>query len=228
MEHFKFQEDVVKTQWDKRYKEEHPYKEAQPKECVLEFFEKYGNEPRGGKVLDLGCGNGRNLRYIVESGFETYGIDISEKGLGQLKETLKQKNLSADIKKGSFYNLPYKDKIFDRVISINVFQHNDWKGAEKSFAEASRVLKNNGLFLLSVRSLSRELPEDRKDIPDKGVTFIPKEGTKAGIMLHHYSKEEIEELAAKNSLEILDIKEKIREKKDGRRGHWVVVFRKNP
>ncbi len=228
MEHFKSQEKAAKTQWNKRYKEEHPYKEAPPKEYVLDFFEKYGKEFEGEKVLELGCGNGRNLRHIAKSGFETYGIDISEQGLDQLKETFKQENLSADIQKGSFYNLPYQDKAFDCVVSINVFQHNDWKGAEKSFVEASRVLKDNGLFLLSVRSLSRVLPEDRKDISDRGVTFIPKEGTKAGIMLHHYSKEEIEELAARNSLEILDIQEKIREKEDGSHGRWIAVFRKNP
>lgn len=226
MERFKSQEETVKTQWDRRYQEEHPYKDAQPRECILDFFEKYGNKFEDGKVLDLGCGNGRNLRYIAKLGFETHGIDISEKGLDQLKETLKQENISADVQRGSFYKLPYRDKIFDCVVSINVFQHNNWEGAEKSFAEASRVLKNDGLFLLSARSLSRELPEDRKDIIDRGVTFIPKEGTKAGIMLHHYSREEIEELAAKNSLEILGIEEKIKQKKDGRRGHWIVVFRK--
>lgn len=220
------QEEIVKTQWDKRYKEEQPYKESPSVPSVKGFFEKYGEEFKGGKVLDLGCGNGRNLRHIAKLGFETHGIDISKEGLKQLKESLEKESLSADIKQGSFYNLSYNDKIFDCIVSINALQHNDWKGAEKSFAEAARVLKNKGLFLLQVRSTNRELPKDRKDIFDRGITFIPETGTKAGIFLHNYSREEIEELALRNSLEILDIEEQIKEKEEERRGHWTVVFRK--
>jgi len=230
--HFKFQEEVVSKQWDRRYKEERPYREEPAVDPIPEFFEKYKEELRGGKVLDLGCGNGRNLRHIAKQGFETYGIDISEEALAQLRETLEQEKLSANIRKGSFYNLPYENGTFDCVVSMSVLQHNDWKGAQRSFREISRVLKDGGLFLLRVRSTSRSLPEKRKDLNDRGITYIPKEGAKAGIMLHNYSKEEIEELASNNSLEIIDIKEAMKEgKKEGtnepeRKGHWIVAFRK--
>jgi ubiquinone/menaquinone biosynthesis C-methylase UbiE len=231
-EHLRFQEEAVKAQWDKRYREERRYREEPAVDPVPEFFEKYKEELKGGKILDLGCGNGRNLRYIARQGFEIYGIDISEEALVQLRETLEQEKLSANIQRGSFYNLPYENKTFDCVISISVLQHNDWKGAKKAFSEISRVLKDGGLFLLRVRSTNRSLPEKRRDIRDHGITYIPATGRKAGIMLHNYSREEIEELAYDNSLEIIDIKEGMKEgKKEGtnekeKKGHWIVVFRK--
>lgn len=226
----KTQEQIAKFQWNERYAKERPNLEADLLTPVKDFFKKYSAELEGEKILDLGCGNGRNLCHIAKLGFDTYGIDISEEALIQLRERLEQKELLADVKQGSFYNIPYQDKTFGCVISMNALQQNNWKGIERSFSEVNRVLKSNGLFLLSVRSASRELPKDRKDVPDKGVTFISKEETLSEIMFHHYSKEEIGELALKNSLETLEIKEEFTEKSNGERNekqiNWIVTFRK--
>lgn len=224
------QEAAAKRQWNERYKSENPNPEAKPLTPVVAFFEQYAQEIAGEKVLDLGCGNGRNLCHIAELGFKTAGIDISEEALTQLGEKLQQRNLSAETTQGSFYELPYENNSFGCVVSMNALQQNDEAGVEQSFSEVSRVLKNNGLMLLSVRSNSRELPADRVDIPGKGITFISKEETLSEIMFHHYSREEIEELALKNSLEILEIKEEFTEKANGERNekqiNWTVVFRK--
>ncbi|MDI6778511.1 MAG: class I SAM-dependent methyltransferase [Patescibacteria group bacterium] len=221
----RLQERAAKARWDARY-ENDPPDQDEPRACVPEFFEKHKKELKGGKIFDLGCGSGRNLLYAAKLGFEMYGLDISQVALSQLKNKLKEENLSADVRKGSVYNLPYKDTVFNCVMSINSLQHNDWKGAEKSFAEAGRILKDGGLFLLSVRSASRDLPEDRTDVPDKGVTFVLSRGFNAGIMLHHYTREEIEELASKNSLKILDIREDTEYKEGERQVNWIVTFRK--
>ncbi len=224
------QEAAAKRQWNERYRSEHPNPEAKPLTPVVAFFEQYAQEIERGKVLDLGCGNGRNLCHIAKLGFETAGIDISQEALTQLGEKLQQRNLSAEITQGSFYELPYENNSFGCVVSMNALQQNDEAGVEQSFSEAIRVLKNNGLFLLSVRSDSRELPVDRVDIPGKGITFISKDETLSEIMFHHYSREEIEELALKNSLEILEIKEELTEKANGERNekqiNWIVIFRK--
>lgn len=229
---FRNQETVARSQWDKRYGEEQPYREKPATEIVNRFFKEHGDELQGEKILEIGCGNGRNLRHLAEQGYDTYGLEISEEAVKQIQEDFKKEGLAAEVQRGSFYNTPYKDERFGCVMSINVFQHNDWEGAERAFQEASRVLKNNGLLLLSVRSTSRDVPENREDVPDKGITFIPKQGTKEGIKLHHFSEEEIRELAQKNSLEVVEIQDVIRERQqptsDGTitKGNWQVVFKK--
>jgi ubiquinone/menaquinone biosynthesis C-methylase UbiE len=242
----KKQERAARDKWDERYLEKESYVTEGPVPAVEEFFKKYEKELKGGKVLDIGSGPGRNLTYIARQGFDTYGIDNSEASLKLLKERLKKEGLAAHFAQASFYDLPFEDNKFRAAISNNVFQHNDWEGAEKSFSEAARVLEPGGLFMVSIRSTSRALPEMRTDVPDKGVTFIPKEGSKAGIMLHHYSLEEVEELAEKSGLEILEKREVIKMKKKGKegeeaeigegeevpeeekeqRGHWVLTLRK--
>lgn len=227
---FQSQEDAAGKQWNIRYLEK-PYLEQEGTEEVRGFVEKYGGEFKNGKTLDIGCGNGRNLRYLLKQGFDVSGMDLSETALGQLEDKLEEEGISTPLTRGSFYNLPYKDESFKAAISNNVFQHNDYEGARRSFSEAARVLKYSGLFFVSIRSTSRELPKEREDIPDRGITFIPKEGSKASIKIHHYSKEELVDLAKENGMEILEMREVIREKdesdpKSERKGHWIVVLRK--
>ena len=181
----------------------------------------------------MGCGNGRNLKHLARQGYDVAGIDLSETALGQLRGDLRREKLTAEIQHGSFYQIPYEDETFGGAMAVNTLQHNDWDGANKSFSEMSRVLKEGAPLLVRVRSASRSLPERRIDIQDHGITFVPQEGTKAGIKLHHYTREEIEELAQKNDLEIVDMQEDKQEPKKGAasqetKAQWVVTFRRLP
>jgi len=181
---FKNQENAVIKIWDKRYSETETYRKQKVKDgSVFDFFEKYNDEVKAGPSLDLGCGNGRHLRHMARMGLDTYGIDISSESLKQLKEDFKEEDLMANIQQSSFYNLPYKDEKFNSIVSHNSLQHNDWDGAKKSFAEVGRVLKDSGLFSLTVISTNCDRPQQVNDISSKeeGTTFIPYEGRKAGI-----------------------------------------------
>lgn len=44
----------------------------------VEEFEKFKNYIPGKKVLDIGCGAGRDAAIFVENGFDYTGIDASE------------------------------------------------------------------------------------------------------------------------------------------------------
>lgn len=225
------QEAKAKDRWEELYNKKQPYREKPAVKLVTRFFEEYGEELQDGKILDLGCGNGRNLRYVVKQGYDVEGIEISEEAIRQLHEDFRKENLTAKIRQGSFYDLPYEDGQFDCVMCINVFQYNDWRGAEKAFQEAGRILKDNGLFLLSIRSTSRDLPKDRIDVPDKGITVMSKQGAKKDIKFHYFSEEEIRELADKNFLEVMEIKDVVGRQKnaeegDIQTGNFHVVLRK--
>lgn len=228
----KSQEEISEKQWNDRYQKERVYFGDPPMPLVVDFVKNNWEKIKDGPFLDLGCGNGRNLLHLAREGLDAYGMDLSKESVDQLQKQLESNQLQANIQQASFYNLPYQDGSFSGGICINVLQHNNWEGAEKSFAELSRVLADEAPFLLTVRSTKRAKPEDREDLDDRGITFIPKSTTKAGIMIHHYSEEEIKELAEKNSLEIVDIQEKVRDKKaktdddTGRRGHWIVTFKR--
>ena len=216
--------------WNERYSDEESYRGQEPLPGVSYFFENYSNEFPNQKVLDLGCGNGRNLRYIAKEGLDAYGMDISDTALKQLKNDFENEGLETHLAQGSFYAIPFQQDSFGSLICINVLQHNDWAGAERSFAEMSRVMHEGGYALVTVRSVQHDIPERSTILDDTGVTFIPSEGSKEGIKIHHYSQEEIERLAKENNFAVLEMKERVGEKQtDGnnvRQGHWLIILKK--
>ncbi|HET9412629.1 MAG TPA: methyltransferase domain-containing protein [Pseudolabrys sp.] len=79
----------------------------------------YGIRP-GMRILDVGAGKGFLLHDFLEAvpGVEVHGIDISRYGIEHSMESVKER-----IVEGSAVKLPFNDKYFDLVISINTL-HN--------------------------------------------------------------------------------------------------------
>jgi SAM-dependent methyltransferase len=94
--------------------------------------------PRGGRTLDLGCGDGRVTRDLVERGYRVIGIDASP--------TLVR--LASDADARSWYlradaaALPFSDESFDLVVAYNSLMDVDDMYA--SVREAARVLRPGG------------------------------------------------------------------------------------
>jgi ubiquinone/menaquinone biosynthesis C-methylase UbiE len=79
----------------------------------------YGIKP-GMRILDVGAGKGFLLHDLTEAvpGVEVHGLDVSSYGIQHAMESVKDK-----IVEGTAAKLPYPDKHFDLVISINTL-HN--------------------------------------------------------------------------------------------------------
>ena len=55
---------------------------GKPSRDVVDLADKL---PPGGRVLDLGCGDGRNALFLAERGFDTTAVDISRAGIDKLQ-----------------------------------------------------------------------------------------------------------------------------------------------
>lgn len=225
----KGQEKQIIENWNKSY-ETGKYTNSPMTSNVEKFYEDYLKNSEIKTIGFIGCGNGRNLIPLTKKGFATFGIDLSDIALKQLKEKIALENLNTEIQRSSFYNLPWGNKSLDCVIANNSLQHNDWRGAEKAFKEISRCLKKSGIAFVSVRSSKRNLPEQKIMINDNGITFIPTNtlNQKFGIKIHHYTLEELEKLAVLSGLQIISAKEIKKPPKNNneKRWHWSVVFQK--
>ena len=103
-----------------------------------------------GKILDIGCGNCRNLLPFAEHNFECYGIDFSEEMLKHAKEFVKNHKIKADLKQAGAEKLPFKENSFDYAISIAVLHHLNKKQQLQALQEMKRVLKNRGKAIITV------------------------------------------------------------------------------
>lgn len=116
--------------------------------CVSRFLSKI-NE--GSTILDIGCGNGKNIIAHPELKFK--GIDISE----QLVKICQNKGL--DVIEASMTSIPFNDNYFDGFITVASYHHlsND-KDRMKALNEMYRILKTGGFGLIVVWAM--EQPED--------------------------------------------------------------------
>lgn len=110
---------------------------------VIPTFQKHYNLQSTSKVLDVGCAKGfmlYDLRQLIPE-IQVAGIDISPYAIEHTIDSLKSFVKVADAR-----HLPYKDKSFDLVISINTI-HNLEKGdLAKALREIERVSKGKSFI----------------------------------------------------------------------------------
>jgi ubiquinone/menaquinone biosynthesis C-methylase UbiE len=107
----------------------------------------------GDKVLDLGCGNGRNLIYFKEKIVDYYGVDYSSRLIKIAKEKYPEENFRV----GNALNLSFANNFFDKVYSIAVLHQIPSKSFRLKFLkEVKRVLRPKGLVVLTVWNLYRK------------------------------------------------------------------------
>lgn len=104
----------------------------------------------GDRVLDLGCGAGRFYEFFKDKNIKYIGLDNSEKFITIARAKYPQLQFLL----GDGLNLPFSDNYFDKVYSIALLHHiPSQKARLKIIKEAKRVLKPDGLLILTVWNL---------------------------------------------------------------------------
>ena len=133
-------------------------------------------------LLDAGCGEGRNLTYFINAGYEAYGIDRQADALRMLGFIARQLSpgYPADrFQAASVEQLPYPDAHFGTVVCSAVLhfaesEEHFWTMCE----ELNRVLAPGGVIFIrmaSIMGLDLETkPEDngRHWLPDGSIRFL--------------------------------------------------------
>ena len=102
------------------------------------------------RVLDLGCGAGRDLVFLSGQDFETHGIDIDFYALAGARVWLEQEGLFARLAVVDMEALPYPNAFFDAVISMFVINCNLVDGIRRTVAGVHRTLRPGGWFFATV------------------------------------------------------------------------------
>lgn len=106
-------------------------------------------------TLNIGCGDGRNDKYLFEGKTIDVAIDYDKEAIESAKTSgLYKKTILA-----SASNMPFKNRSFNTVISNSTFEH--IKNDIKAISEVSRVLKRKGRFIFTTTTdiLENELKE---------------------------------------------------------------------
>ncbi|MBL7100960.1 MAG: class I SAM-dependent methyltransferase [Nanoarchaeota archaeon] len=103
--------------------------------------------PKKAKVLDAGCGSGRDAQYFKEYGFEVTAIDAAEKMVEEAKKNVK----GVKFKKMDMMKTDFKDKTFEGVWAAASLLNNEKKNIPKILAELKRILNDEGVLYISVK-----------------------------------------------------------------------------
>ncbi|MGI9543060.1 MAG: class I SAM-dependent methyltransferase [Cyclobacteriaceae bacterium] len=105
------------------------------------------------KILDAGCGEGRNLNYFFSHNYSIYGIDRNPAAIRMLHFVLRSAYPDIDIDQfsvGVVESMPYKNEDFDAILCQAVLHFaQDHDHFMAMFSELHRCLKPNGLMLIS-------------------------------------------------------------------------------
>lgn len=114
------------------------YIEGRWEQVARAMAEHYGLRS-GDRVLDVGCGKGFLLYDFtkVVPGLEVHGLDISQYAIDHAKEEIKDR-----LQIGNATSLPFADKSFDLVISINVLHNLHNYELDRALREIERVGKH--------------------------------------------------------------------------------------
>lgn len=151
--HYDIGNDLYRAMLDKRlvytcgyWKNANTLDEAQEAKLRL-TAEKLHLKP-GMRILDIGCGWGSFAKFVAEEyDVEVVGITVSKEQVTLGKEICA--NLPVDIRLLDYRNLPNEyGKIFDRIVSLGMFEHVGISNYDTYFSTVHSVLKDDGLFLL--------------------------------------------------------------------------------
>lgn len=146
----------VTTKYDDFYRQRDP-EFVYPVEFVVRaYLGAYPRLPReerpaaGGRVLDLGCGDGRNMALLANLGMQVYGVEIAPDICVRTTERMRRLGVQVDARVGRNCEIPFDDRFFDHVLACHSCYYVDpgTRFADNA-AEIARIMKPGARWVLS-------------------------------------------------------------------------------
>lgn len=135
------------------------------------------------KILDVGCGEGRNAVYFLQKNYSIFGIDPNELAIQYCRYLAKTIDPQTDIHRfqvGGGEAIPFHAAAFDAVISSAVLHFAEghahfWK----MISEIHRIIKPGGIFWMrmstgfgNILEESQHLGEGKYALPDGSERYV--------------------------------------------------------
>ena len=134
------------------------------------------------KILDAGCGGGRNLVYFLQNDFKCFGVDRNAETVEYVRHLAQR--LAPEIQPENFQTstvekMPFADASFDVVISSAVLHFaDDEPHFNRMLREMWRVLDSSGMLFarlassIGIENKVERIAERRYFLPDGSERFL--------------------------------------------------------
>ncbi len=133
--------DTVAGEYSKEFLGEH-----EKKPMDREMLRRFAGEIRDKKpVWDLGCGPGQTTKYLHDLEIKISGLDLSEKTVAEARKNYPE----ISFRRGNMLDLDFPDSSIAGIVSFYAIVHFTRSQVETAFREIFRVLRQEGIFLLT-------------------------------------------------------------------------------
>lgn len=141
--------------------------------------------PASGRILEVGCGNGKTVASLLEMGYAVTGVDFSEEAIRSCRDRFGE---AAEFECVSADRLPFDDCEFDGVVMFHVLEHLEYHELLMAVSEACRVMKRGGTILVKVFS-SDDMRSEKGERMDASTVVRGN-----GIRYHYFTESELRSL----------------------------------
>lgn len=157
------------------------------------------------RILDAGCGDGRNLNVLLEKGYVATGADFSMSALDMcLKRLLNERRAIVSLVHARLDKLPFPDYLYDGILCVDVLGH--VKNIKEVLLEIYRVLTpGGGIFGTVFTAKDGSLGTGRMLNKSEMMYEVNYPEGQAKFYYRYYKKEEVKNLFSDCGFEVEDI-----------------------
>jgi tellurite methyltransferase len=108
------------------------------------------------RIFDAGCGGGRNLVYLLQAGYEVFGVDADPRAIDSIRRlaaTLAPETNAANFREEAIERMSFPNDFADVVLSSAVLHFARDDAHFHAMLESSwRILRPGGLFFCRLAS----------------------------------------------------------------------------
>ena len=152
--------------WNTLYGEKNYFGEGPTK--LAKLAEKLFKKKHPQKILEIGCGQGRDAIYFSQLGFDVSAFDLSSNAIQSIISVKENMNLNKlNVFEHNVVNsLAFPDEYFDFVYSNLALQFFELEILSKILKNISKVMQKNSSFLLSTKKEGDKYYKTGKKISD--------------------------------------------------------------
>ena len=168
---------------------------------------------KGDRILDAGCGPGRDSKVFYDLGFNVFGIDLSS----NLLKIASEKCSNVTFKKANLLDLPFLDGYFDGIwASASLLHLETVDEMKKVLTEFNRVLKKGGILCILVK----------QQMDDNKTSVVTDSLSNSKRFFQWFSKTEINNLLKETDFSTFYLKDNCSDLAGRNEVKWIISFSK--
>jgi ubiquinone/menaquinone biosynthesis C-methylase UbiE len=148
--------------YEKRYRKVYEigaefWEQSEPTKTIAKFISEI-RVPKRSRVIEFGCGEGRDSVFLSRKGFRVLGMDTARSALVKAKWRSKKERTAAEFIVADIRSLPTKDRVFDLAINVACLHMiTDQENRDRHLRESKRVMKVGGKYLSCNLAVDKEI-----------------------------------------------------------------------